>query len=65
MYKKLETIMSNEHADELNELLQEAEKIATYLTRQVKSGAINTILDKKNIERFVEALDVYKRVSKN
>ena len=52
--------MRNEHAKELNELLQEAEKIASYLTRQVNTGAIKTLLDKQNIERFVEALNVYK-----
>ena len=51
--------MSNEQADELNELLKEAEKIANYLARQVKSGAIKTLLDVQNIERFVEALNVY------
>jgi len=65
MYVKLETIMSNEQADELNELLKEAEKIANYLARQVKSGAIKTLLDVQNIERFVEALDAYRRVSKD
>ncbi len=57
--------MGNEQGDELNKLLIESENIAGYLTRQVNSGGIKTLLDKQNIKRFVEALDAYKKMSGN
>ena len=57
--------MSDQDQNELAELLKEAQLIANYLMRQVKSKAITTQLDIQNIERFSSALDVYKKVSKN
>ena len=56
--------MSNQDLNELAELLKEAQLIASYLMRQVKSKAITTQLDIQNIERFSKALDVYKNASK-
>jgi diadenosine tetraphosphate (Ap4A) HIT family hydrolase len=57
--------MSDQNQNELAELLKEAQLIANYLMRQVNSKAITTRLDIQNIERFCNALDVYKKVSKN
>jgi diadenosine tetraphosphate (Ap4A) HIT family hydrolase len=65
MIVKIGGNMSDQDQNELAELLKEAQLIANYLMRQVKSKAITTQLDIQNIERFSSALDVYKKVSKN
>ena len=57
--------MDNDYKPELDELLKEAETIASYLIRQVNSRAIQTQLDIRNIERFVNALKAYKEARHN
>ena len=54
--------MEEDSKNKLNELVDASVVIAVYLNQQVRNGAISQTLYKKNIQRFLVALNEFMEI---